>query len=181
MRRVAAGALLLAAACSVPSASGSVALEGRGFAASVPSGWEGRATDPAQWADQRTVAIISSQALDPQCGAAGSSSAASDGACTTPLLALDDGAVLMWWLSETCAGAACEPPEEDRLLVGGRQASRVHGSSLCAGMGATREEAYLVAVTPQRIDAIVVCDRNATDATRAEALDVLDRIRWRTP
>jgi hypothetical protein len=168
-------AALLLAACSQPSGNVLVA-EGGGFRVPVPDGWDARATDPGEWADHRTVAILATQSLDPQCALAGSA-----GDCTTPLASLAEGELLVWWQSATCAGAGCDPPDGERLPVGGRQASRVGGSHLCDSLGATHEEAYFVTVTPQRLDAIVVCDRRADEATLAQLADLLEHVTWRTP
>ena len=170
----AALALVLATvlvACSQP-AGNVLAAERGGFRVTLPAGWDGRATEPSDWADHRTVAILSSQPLDPQCGANG---------CTAPIAALPDGSVLLWWLSENCAGSACELPDGEALLVGGRQATQVGGSHLCDGLGATSETAYIVTVTPQRLEAIVVCGRDASEQLMAQARDLLEHVSWRVP
>jgi hypothetical protein len=172
-----AAALLavVASGCSQPT--GNVLDVARaGFRVTVPHGWDARGTDRAQWPDHRTVALFASQRLDPQCATAGSATT-----CSTPLESLDEGELLVWWLSENCAGTGCEPPEGERLLIGGRPATRVSGSHLCEALGATSERAYLVNVTPQRLDAIVVCDRNASEATQAQLRDLLEHVSWRTP
>ncbi|HEX6654940.1 MAG TPA: hypothetical protein VF153_01885 [Candidatus Limnocylindria bacterium] len=161
----------LLTACSQPARNVLVADRG-GFRVALPEGWEGRATDPGEWADRRTVAIVASQPLDPQCDASG---------CTAPVASLDDGAILLWWLSENCAGGGCELPNGDPLLVGGRQATQVGGSHLCDALGATSETAYIVTVTPQRLEAIVVCGRNASDELTARAQDLLEHVGWRVP
>jgi hypothetical protein len=174
---IALGVALVLGACSQPP--GNVLEVGRaGFRVTVPAGWDAQGTDRTAWADHRTVAILSSQPLDPQCGPAAS---AGPGSCTAPLAGLRDGAVLVWWLSENCAGAACEPPAGEQLLIGGRQATRFNGSHLCDALGATEERAYLVTVTPQRLDAVVVCDRHAGEQVMAQLHDLLEHVTWRTP
>ena len=166
---------LVLVACRPPT--GNVLEVGRaGFRVTVPAGWDARGTDRAEWADGRTVALIASQPLAPQCRTSGSARS-----CTAPLRSLDEGALLVWWLSENCAGTGCEPPDGERLLVGGRPATRISGSHLCAALGATSERAYLVTVTPQRLDALVVCERNASEATQAQLRDLLEHVSWRTP
>jgi hypothetical protein len=166
---------LVLCACSQPP--GNVLEVGRaGFRVAVPPGWDARGTDRSEWADGRTVALFATQPLDPQCLTSGSAQT-----CTAPLRTLGDGALLVWWLSENCAGTGCEPPDGERLLVGGRPATRVSGSHLCASLGATSERAYLVTVSPQRLDAIVVCERNASEAMQAELRDMLEHVSWRTP
>ena len=41
--------------------------------------------------------------------------------------------------------------------------------------------AYYVTVTPQRVDVLLVCARDPTDATREALLGFLDGILWRVP
>jgi hypothetical protein len=175
VRTAALALALILSACSQPSARVLDAEAGR-FRVAVPNGWDAQATDPADWIEHRTVAILSSQTLDPQCAAS-----SSRGGCSVPVNSLADGSVLVWWLSAICAGAGCDPPEGERVLVGGRQASKVGGSHLCDALGATREQAYFVTVSPQRMDVIVACDRAASEATMAQLQDMLEHVSWRTP
>jgi hypothetical protein len=172
MRRALLVGLSCLAACSSPSAGQVLAVDQAGFRVPVPDGWDARATDPADWADGHTVALLATQALNPPC---------EPDACSAPVASLRESALLMWWQSTTCAGTACEPPDGERLLVGGRQAARANGSHLCDALGATAEDAYVVSVSPQRLDVIVVCERHATDAERAAMRDVLERVSWHTP
>ena len=83
-----------------------------------------------------------------------------------PVESLDDGSQLVWWVTTTCAGAACELPDGERLLIGGREARRIEGTGLCDDLCATSEAAYVVAVSPQRLDAIVACDHDAPASVR---------------
>jgi hypothetical protein len=161
------------AACTPAPAGDVLAVDQARFRVTVPDRWDARATNPADWADGHTVALLASQSLDPQCG--------QPEGCTAPVATLNDRALLMWWRSATCAGTGCEPPDGERLLVGGRPASRVEGSHLCDAMAATGEEAYLVAVTPQRVDAVVVCERNAGEGERSAMRAVLESVDWQTP
>jgi hypothetical protein len=176
VRAAAAAALgLLLLGCGPPTAN-VLELDRAGFRVTVPPDWDARGTDRSEWADGRTVALIASQPLEPQCRTSGSAQT-----CTAPVAALNEGGLLVWWLSENCAGAGCEPPDGERLLVGGRPATRISGSHLCDALGVTSERAYLVTVTPQRLDAIVVCERNASEATQAQLRNLLEHVSWRTP
>jgi hypothetical protein len=67
------------------------------------------------------------------------------------------------------------------LLVGGRAATRVEDASACAGLGATGGEAYFVVVSPQRLDGIVVCERDASEDARGAMRAILEAVEWRTP
>jgi hypothetical protein len=181
---IAAAALLVVVAGACTSAPGSSVLvaDGGRFRVPLPEGWDSRAIDRGAWVDGTTVALISSQPLDPQCSAASAvASTASPGGCTAPLASLRPGALLAWWHTTTCAGSGCELPEGERLLVGGRQAVRVTGTHQCDALAATDEAAYLVTVTPQRVDAIVVCERNASEAVRSQLAGLLEHVQWRTP
>jgi hypothetical protein len=175
-RRLAVLALAMLAACAPPATGSTLAVADARFSVPIPPGWHALATDRSAWADGTTVALISSGPLEPQCATANPAAG-----CTSPVAALGDGATLLWWRSRTCAGAPCELPAGERMLVGGRSAVRVEGTHLCDALGATTEVAYLVSVTPQRVDGIVNCERNATDAQRAAVLDLLERVGWHTP
>ena len=89
--------------------------------------------------------------------------------------------MLVWWRSSNCAGSGCDLPEGDRLLVGGRQAVKTGGTHPCDVLGATRQEVYMVTVSPQRVDALVVCDRDASPAVRDQLAQMLEGVGWRTP
>jgi len=51
----------------------------------------------------------------------------------------------------------------------------------CDETGFTERSAYYVTVTPQRIDALVICARDPSGATRSAFLGFLDAIQWRIP
>jgi hypothetical protein len=55
------------------------------------------------------------------------------------------------------------------------------GYNVCEGLGATIEEEYFVGVSQQRVDVIVVCQRDAPASVLAQMRDVLERVDWRTP
>ncbi len=149
--------------------------EGDGFRVRVPAGWHALATDPHAWRGGQTIGLISNQDLDPQCDGPGATN------CRLPVEALDDGSQLVWWVTTTCAGAACELPDGEQLLIGGREARRIERTGLCDGLGATSESAYVVTVSPQRLDAIVACDNDAPASVQAELQSLIDSVDWRTP
>ena len=176
-RRVAALCLAgaLAACAGTGDPAGGTAFDGDGFRVQVPAGWRAETTDPAAWRGGQTIALISSQALDPQCDGPGVSN------CRTPVAALDDGSLLVWWITTNCAGTACELPDGERLLIGGRETRRIESTGLCNDLGATSETAYVVTVSPQRLDAIVACDHDASASVQAQLQGLLDSVDWRTP
>jgi hypothetical protein len=176
--RIAAGlclVLVTATACGPAENQNRSAFDGNGFRVRVPDGWQALATDSGSWRGGQTIALISNQALDPQCDGPGESN------CRAPLEALDEGSQLVWWITTTCAGASCELPDGERLLVGGREARRIGDTDLCDSLGATSEVAYVVAVSPQRLDAIVACDKDASTSVQAQLQSLIDSVDWRTP
>ena len=58
---------------------------------------------------------------------------------------------------------------------------RIERTGLCDGLGATSESAYVVTVSPQRLDAIVACDHDAPASVKAELQSLIDSVDWRTP
>lgn len=177
--RIVAGLFLAAlamTACGAADVPGdTTAFEGNGFRVTVPDGWQALATEPASWRGGQTVAFISNQALDPQCDGPGVSN------CHAPVEALDEGSQLVWWITTTCAGATCELPDGERLLVGGREARRIGDTDVCDSLRATAEVAYVVAVSPQRLDAIVACDHDASASVQQQLQALIDSVDWRTP
>lgn len=101
--------------------------------------------------------------------------------CPPPMAELPAGGVLIGWYATTCVASGCNLPAGDQLLVGGRVAVRYPSPGLCDELRATDVEVVAVSVTPQRVDLIVTCSRNVSDATRAEIGQLFDSIRWRTP
>jgi hypothetical protein len=173
---LAAAIVTLSSGC-MPAAEGrTLALDEAGFRLQVPDGWDARATRASEWQRGRTVAILSNRPLDPQCAGTGDSRS-----CQAPVAELDEGALLVWWQTTTCAGNACRPPDGEALLVGGRAASLTRAAGACEGLRATDEEAYIVSVSPQRLDAIVACERNAGEAVHAQLRNLLEGVDWRTP
>jgi len=178
LRSLAAGACVaavVAAGCAPTGDGPGTTFDGDGFRVRVPNGWQALATDPHDWRGGQTIALISTQALDPQCDGPGLTN------CRMPVASLDGGSQLVWWVTTTCAGAACELPDGEPLLIGGREARRIEGTGLCDDLSATSEAAYVVAVSPQRLDAIVACDHDAPTSVQAAVQELIASVDWRTP
>lgn len=173
-----AAALLLAGCTTTPSPAYQNYLDvpDAGFRLPIPNGWGAAQAGLAQVGGLDLVAYLSNQELQVDCV-----DPADQSTCFGPVPYLADGALLAWWTTRDCAGTACELPDGERLLVGGREATRQRGTSICSRIGATDEVAYLVQVSPQRIDTILSCDRNAPAAVRQTLLDALAAVDWRTP
>ncbi|HET7520461.1 MAG TPA: hypothetical protein VFK61_02860 [Candidatus Limnocylindria bacterium] len=168
-------ALLVLAGC-LPAQSGPpLNVADGGFRLHVPEAWHAEVTDRALWPRGLTVVLVSTHPIEPVC------EPNANPPCVAPARGLQDGQLLVWWRSAACAGAACQPPEGAPLLVGGRAATRVEDISACAGLGATHGEAYFVTVSPQRLDGIVVCERDASEDARGAMRAMLETVEWRTP
>jgi hypothetical protein len=167
---------MLLAGCGGARVTGGTVLvvEQAGFRVPLPDGWFAETTNDAA-GQLRVVAFLSNEPLALECTGAGAARR-----CSHPAM-LAEGSVLAWWFAASCAGTDCTPPEGEPLLVGGREASRISGSAICDDLDATSGETYVVAVSPQRLDAIVVCGRNAPPSALDELADTLEHVDWRTP
>jgi hypothetical protein len=171
-----AAALVVLSGCFGPELSGAevVTVEPAGFRLPLPQGWYAETTNDVA-GQLRVAAFISNQPLGIDCLGSGT-----ERHCTQPAT-LAEGGLLIWWLATFCAGVDCRPPTGDALLVGGREASRISGAPVCNDLEITSSETYIVAVSPQRLDAIMVCQRNAPASDRDELADMLEHVDWRTP
>jgi hypothetical protein len=169
-------ATVVLAACGGAQVTGGavLAVEHAGFRVPVPDGWYAETTDDAA-EDVRAVAFLSNQPLAIDCSGSGAARH-----CSQPAT-LGEGGMLIWWFVVSCAGLDCTPPEGDPLLVGGREASRVSGAPACNDLAGSSEQTYIVAVSGQRLDAIVVCQRNAPEWARDQLADMLEHVNWQTP
>jgi hypothetical protein len=168
--------VILLAGCGGARVTGAgvLVVEHAGFRVPVPEGWYAETTDDAA-GQLRVVAFLSNEPLALDCTGAGVTRR-----CSHPAT-LVEGSVLAWWFAALCAGLDCTPPAGEPLLVGGREASRISGSAICDDLDATSGETYVVAVSPQRLDAIMVCGRNAPASAVDELADILQHVDWRTP
>jgi hypothetical protein len=145
-----------------------------GFRLTVPDGWSAQATNNVEGPLQ-TVAFLSSVPLEIKCSGSGTSRH-----CREPRT-IADGSLLVTWLAAYCAGTSCVPPPGQPLLIGGREASLVSDAQFCELYKPTKAEIYFVAVSPQRLDAVVVCEHDAPEAAEAALRQMLEHIEWRTP
>jgi hypothetical protein len=143
----------------------------------APTGWQVQQPSGFQSQLNRTVVYLANQPLQSECRAEGQGLA-----CDSPLAdGLRAGGMLVWWASRTCAAQLCDLPPGPLMQVGNRLG--VHGpvDYGCDGAGYTERSAYFVTVTPQRVDVLLVCARDPTDAMREALLGFLDTIQWRVP
>jgi hypothetical protein len=168
--------VLLLGGCGGGSVTGGglLAVEQTGFRVPLPDGWHAETTNDAA-GQLRVVAFLSNVPLGLDCTGAGSARH-----CSHPT-ALAEGSLVAWWFAASCAGVDCTPPAGEPLLVGGREASRISGSAICDDLDATSDATYVVAVSPQRLEAIMVCGRNAPASALDELADILEHVEWRTP
>ncbi|HEY7463880.1 MAG TPA: hypothetical protein VH987_05490 [Candidatus Limnocylindria bacterium] len=152
------------------------ALDIPGAGVVIPDGWSGEATAPDEWPAGRTIALIANGSLSPAC-----ETRDGERSCSAPATTLGDGDLVVWWLTTTCAAAACDPSSGRPLLVGGRAAVETSDVQACDPLQTTRQRAFVVTVSPQRVDALVVCERNPDAATLNQLDNLLQAIDWRTP
>jgi hypothetical protein len=167
-------AAMMLGACGGPQASdpAMLSVDYAGFRLRVPDGWSAEATNNSE-GQLQTVAFISNLPLDLRCRGQ-----AAKRSCSRPT-SLEEGSLLITWLAGFCP--ACSPPPGEPIVVGGREASLVDGSTICEPLEPTDDETYFVVVTPQRLDAIVVCKRDAPAEADATLRDMLEHVEWRTP
>ena len=167
-------ALLIGCGGSGGSAPELLRIEHAGFRLTLPDGWSAEPVNNIE-GQLQTVAFLSNLPLDLECNGTGA-----DRHCREPQ-ELTEGSLLVTWLAAFCAGSSCVPPPGQPILIGGREASLVSGSAVCAELEPTAEQTYFVAVTPQRLDAIVVCKRDAPESADTALRDMLEHVDWRTP
>lgn len=143
----------------------------------APTAWEIHSPGTGSPDLDQIVVYLANQPLDDQCREIGT-----EISCGLPLAdGLRAGGMLVVWAARPCAAQSCALPSETLIAVGNRQGVRTSASAGCEDTGFTERSAYYVTVTPQRVDILLVCARDPTDATRAAFLGFLDAIHWRIP
>lgn len=141
----------------------------------APTGWELREAARPTLGPDNLVVFLANQPLRGECGLA-------EASCAAPL---DDelrpGGMLVIWATRFCAAQRCDLPSGRLLAIGNRQGVAAPADAGCEAIHFTERSAYYVTVTPQRVDILLVCARDPTDATRAAFLGFLDAIQWRIP
>ncbi len=180
--RLAAGLAWVAmlAACAPalehPSPHGP-SFESDGFRFVAPTGWNIQPSTAEPSADGGVVLYVANQALRDDCSGSGSA--------ITCQLPIDDGlrrgGLLITWLRHACVAGGCDLPPAQRISIGNRQGVKVPATQGCEGTGSTEGSVFYVTVTPQRVDGLVVCARDPSDATRSALLGLLDAIQWQIP
>ena len=89
--------------------------------------------------------------------------------------------MLVTWVRGSCVARSCDLPAAALIPIGNRQGVRVPLTTGCEATGFTERSAYYVTVSPQQVDALFVCARDPSDATRSAFLGFLDAIQWRIP
>jgi hypothetical protein len=169
--------LLLLAACGGPGyAAGGPRWDADGIRFTAPTGWQLRPSGAVRTPASARLFYLATQPLADDCSGSGEMQA-----CRLPVDALEDGGLMLWWHRTTCAGAGCTLPDGSRTQVGDREAVMVDPAEGCGQIGQTDASAWLVQVSPQRLDAIVVCTRNADAETLATLRELLAAVDWRTP
>lgn len=172
------GLAIALSACAAPTSSGGglERWDRDGVRFDVPAGWELLASTAATSGGSRRLLYLATQSMRNDCH-----TGADAQTCSLPIDQLEPGGILVWWHTTACAGPACALPDGGLTQVGGRAATSVPPSDGCGQIGQTDASAYVVAVTPQRLDTIVVCSRDASAATLQALRAFLDAVEWRTP
>jgi hypothetical protein len=143
----------------------------------APTGWEVRQPATGSPDLDQVVAYLANQPLSEDCREVGT-----EISCGSPLPdGLRAGGMLVVWAGRPCVAQACALPSETLIAIGNRQGVRTPTTVGCEGTGFTERAAYYVTVTPQRVDILLVCARDPSDATRSAFLGFLDAIQWRIP
>jgi hypothetical protein len=178
--RVLVCAVLLAACASTVTprpVPGGPPFERDDFRFVAPTGWEVRASTSVSSEPGRWVVYVANQPLRDDCvdDAIGVT-------CRSPVDGeLRAGAMLVIWIVRPCVAQGCALPPGDLTMIGNRQGVRASIDTGCEEIGFTERSAWYVSVTPQRVDVLVTCARDPSDATREAFLGFLDAIRWRIP
>lgn len=170
-----AGVVLLTACATTHPVPGGPSFESDAVRFVAPTGWEMlEPTAPANGTSP-VVIYLANQPLRGECGPV-------EASCMGPLAdPLRPGGVLVTWAARLCAAQLCNLPSAPLVAIGNRQGVEVFSDAGCEGTGFTERVAYYVTVTPQRVDILLVCARDASDATRSAFRGFLDAIRWRIP
>src|SRR4029079_13579858 len=123
--------------------------------------WQVRPPTGFQSQLNRTVVFLANQPLESECRPAGGGLQ-----CDSPLVdGLHSGGRLVWWVARACVARDCDLPAGPLVQVGNRQGVHSPIEYGCDGAGYTDRSAYYVTVTPQRVDVLLVCARDPTEAT----------------
>lgn len=169
--------MVLLVACGGPGyAAGGPRWDADGIRFDVPTGWQLRPSSAVRTSASGRLLYLATQPLADDCSGSGEMRA-----CRLPIDALEEGGLLLWWHRTDCAGTACSLPDGTLTRIGDREAVMVDPADGCGQIGQTDASAWLVQVSPQRLDAIVVCTRDAGEQTMATLRALLAAVDWRTP
>jgi hypothetical protein len=141
----------------------------------APTGWQLREAARPTNGPGNLLVYLANQPLRDECSVA-------QGGCDSPLVEpLRPGGVLAIWATRLCVAQGCDLPSASPIPVGNRQGVVTVPDSGCEETGYTERSAYYVTVTPQRVDILLVCASDPSDATRSAFAGFLDAIHWRIP
>jgi hypothetical protein len=143
----------------------------------APTGWELVTSRSISYGPGQILLYVANEPLRADCH-----NTDTEIVCQSPLLeGLHTGGMLVTWVASTCVARSCELPPAPLIAIGNRQGVRVPNAGVCEGTGSTERSTYYVTVTPQRVDVLLTCARDPSDATRSAFLGFLDAIQWRIP
>jgi len=173
------GAALLTACTSTTPlpVPGGPSFESDDFRFVAPTGWEVRLSTSVSYDPSQIRVYLANQLLHDDCAMTVTASN-----CHPPIDGgLRAGGILVTWVTRHCVAQGCELPPGALMRIGNRQGVRTPMDVGCEEVGFTERAAYHVTVTPQRVDILIACAHDPTDATRSALLGFLDGIHWRIP
>lgn len=171
-------ALLAACASTLEHPTpGGPSYEGEAFRFVAPTGWVIQPSNEVSYGPSGRVLYVANQPMHEDC-----ISDAAGITCHAPIDGgLRRGGMLVIWIASTCVARSCELPPGQLMPIGNRQGVRAAVTDGCEEIGYTERSGYFVTITPQRVDVLLVCARDPSDATRSAFLGFLDAIQWRIP
>ena len=170
--------LVVACSTNVHPQPGGPRFDHDDFRFRAPTGWFGRFSTEEPSGRQR-VAYLANQTLHDDCVP---DARLMGQICDWPIDGgLRPGGILVTWIEQTCVARSCALPDEPLLAIGNRVGVLLPPDGGCEGLNYTDRFAYMVTVSPQRVDVLLACARDPSDATREAFLGFLDGIQWRVP
>ncbi|MDP9469015.1 MAG: hypothetical protein M3P32_09810 [Chloroflexota bacterium] len=169
--------LLVACGSSEHPTPGGPSFESDEVRFTAPTGWEMRRSTEISVRGARRFLYLANQPLDDDCSTTGS-----DILCHPPIDGgLRSGGILVTWVIHLCVAEGCDLPTGPLIAIGNRQGVLAPMDAGCEELEFTERSAHYVSVTPQRVDILITCARDPSDATRLAFLGFLDAIHWRIP
>jgi hypothetical protein len=172
-----AGVGLLLACTSTNPAPGGPSFEDEEVRFVAPAGWQMRPSTGVSFGPSWRIRYVANQVLQDDC--------VTDAVAVTCQPPIDGGlrndGILVIWSGHNCVAKGCDLPQGALMPIGNRNGVQAAVTAGCEDTDYTERSTFWITVGPQRLDSLLVCARDPSDATRAAFLGFLDAIRWRIP